>query len=205
MTHHMTTPPIYQQIPSADNSALVDYCWDKINNTKFPDGYIDAYFFKILSLNLQEIFPLSPILTKIHEIVPIKGMGIIRLRPDFYYEWHTDWDRGCGINMLLQGDDCACSFLIKPDIPVKPGNDSRLNKVTGDPRDYADVGDNAEQSELFKLDYILNELYGFNTQIQHCVMNWSGTRFMFSLEFHETMSHLPYRGLIKRLKKAKLL
>ena len=185
MTHHMTIPPLYQQIPSADNSALVDYCWDKINNTKFPEEYITAHFFKILSLNPQEIFPLSPILTKIHEIAPIKGMGIVRLWPNFYYDWHTDYDRGCGINLLLQGDDCACSFLTKVE--------------------NSEANDNAEQHEIFKLDYILNEFYGFNTQINHCVMNWTGTRFMFTLEFHETLQALPYRGLIKRLKKAELL
>lgn len=97
------------------------------------------------------------------------------MTPNQYYQLHKDTDRGVSINMLLEQEDALCAFA--------------------DP----------EKKETVKLDYELNKLYLFNTQVPHTVLNFTGDRYLFTTRFSDPIELLPYRHLQKQLKKVQLL
>lgn len=135
------------------------------------------YFgFQAISLAMDHVFSLCPTLETIHNtIAKIKGIGVTKMLSGDYYKLHKDTKRGVGINMLLQHGNSFCAYV-----------DTQENKT-------------------LLLDYQLNTMYLFNTQVLHTVFDFEEDRYMFTVEFEDTRQLLPYRGFIKRLKKAQKL
>jgi len=62
-----------------------------------------------------------------------------------------------------------------------------------------------QENKTLLLDYQLNTMYLFNTQVLHAVFNFEEDRYMFTVEFEDTRQLLPYRALVKRLSKESIL
>lgn len=136
----------------------------EVNNTKFK--YSDYYGFSVSELPLDLILQES-VLQNINKIHKIKSGGIIKLYPNRCYKWHTDSVRGVCVNMLLHHEE---SFVLFG------------NNVSED------------QFDITRLDYNLGNFYLFNNQCMHTVINFTGTRYMFTLEFEEDKNSLTYEN-----------
>ena len=132
--------------------------------------------FVYMNLDMDHVFSLCPILETIHNtIAKIKGVGISKMLSDDHYKLHKDIQRGVGINMLCQSQKSFSAFV------------------------------DSQDKQTVLMDYYPNKLHIFKTQIPHTVFNFLGERIMFAVGFEELKSFLPYRGFIKRLKKAQKL
>jgi len=130
--------------------------------------YSDYYGFSVYELPLELILQES-VLQDINTKHKIKSGGVIKLQPNRCYKWHQDAVRGVCVNMLLQHQDSFVLF----------GNS---------------VSDSEDQFDIARLDYNIGELYLFNNQCMHTVINFSNTRYMFTLEFEEDKSSLTYKN-----------
>lgn len=120
-----------------------------------------------LSLIPPAVLLENPILEKINEKFIIEGAGFIKMDPGECYKWHVDYSRGVAINLLLNpGIKSLCLF-----------EGQRIND---------------ERFKYIKLDYQPHQFYLFNTQINHSVITFDETRFMFTLQFQKTKEELSY-------------
>lgn len=61
--------------------------------------WVDYYGFKTLPLK-KEQFLCDPLLKQVHDLHAFNA-GVLRLSPNYVYDWHVDTNRGATINMLL--------------------------------------------------------------------------------------------------------
>ena len=100
--------------------------------------------------------------------------GILKYDPYTCYDWHTDTNRGVGINMLLTPNTRSfCAFKFDVDQIVSP---------------------------IQELKYKPNTYYLFNTQVPHTVYNFEATRYLFSIEFAKNKDELSFGNLVKDIK-----
>ncbi len=103
-------------------------------------------------------------LKEIHNIQPIKALGLLKVPSNSFYNWHVDDFRRSCINMLVsERHDSHCLF--------------------------SETKDNYYR-EIIELKYEPETYYLFNNQKQHCVMNLGKNRYLFSLYFEEEI-HYP--------------
>lgn len=84
--------------------------------------------------------------------------GILKMDPNTCYNWHVDTDRKVGVNMLVSHQESQCLFL---------------------------DGDSGVVVKTKELEYKPDTYYVFNTQVPHMVINTTGSRYLFSLQFVE--------------------
>lgn len=96
--------------------------------------------------------------------------GILKLNPHEVYDWHVDAKRGVTVNMLLDGFDSQCLFK-----------------------------DTAVCKEIL-MPYKQGTYFLFDTQKYHKVCNGNSTRYLFSVEFNETLHTLTYDKLYDELR-----
>jgi len=100
--------------------------------------------------------------------------GILKYDPYTCYDWHTDTNRGVGINMLLTSfDRSVCAFA-----PNKEGVVFEIEELKYKPATY----------------------YIFNTQVPHTVYNFETTRYLMSVEFAKDKSELSFDDLLKDIR-----
>lgn len=101
----------------------------------------------------------DPTLKLIHDFHPFKA-GVCMMEGFQVYNWHTDDDRKCSINMLLGHAGSMCLFK-----------------------------NNLEATEVVEsatmLEYQIGNYYLFNTQIPHMIYNDAGYRYLFTIEFED--------------------
>lgn len=96
--------------------------------------------------------------------------GVLRLPPNTCYNWHVDTDRGVSINMLLEDDgQSRCLFL---------------------------DGKGGTSFNFVELKYEPDTYYALNTKIPHTVLNFSTTRYLFSVEFLGASRGLSFLELL---------
>lgn len=61
--------------------------------------WVDYYGFKTLPLK-KEQFLCDPLLKQVHDLHAFNA-GVLKLPPNYVYDWHVDENRGVTINMLL--------------------------------------------------------------------------------------------------------
>jgi len=83
-------------------------------------------------------------------------IGVLKMPPNTCYKWHTDTDRPVGINLLLTDNGSRCLFADSTEPVAFP---------------------------FVELAYQPNKYYVFNTQVPHTVLNFSGVRYLLSVEF----------------------
>ena len=114
----------------------------------------------------------EPLFFKINQKFKILRGGVLRLEKNKIYNWHKDEKRGLAINMLLSGRGCHTIF----------GEESEKFRI---------------QYDILELKYQPKKFYLFNTQIEHCVINFNEQeRYLFSLEFEQEMHNLSYETLL---------
>ena len=135
--------------------------------------YINLEGFSWTHMIPLELILEEPILKVVHATHKIAGGGIFRIAPNRSYKWHQDIVRGIAINMLLEHEESFVLF----------GND---------------VSDFEDQFEIVRLESKIGELYLFNTQCMHSVINFSGYRYLFTLNFEEDKSTLRYENFFRK-------
>lgn len=61
--------------------------------------WVDYYGFKTLPLKKEQVL-CDPVLKQIHDMHTFTA-AVLRLSPNYVYDWHVDTNRGATINMLL--------------------------------------------------------------------------------------------------------
>lgn len=140
--------------PIKTNTAITQEIKNLINLA--PDtAWIPYYNFSALSIPNSVLYQ-DPLFQKLAEKHDFQA-GVLRLPPSTCYNWHVDTDRGVSINMLLEDDgQSRCLFL---------------------------DGKAGVSFKFIELKYQPNTYYAFNTKIPHTVLNFSTTRYLFSVEF----------------------
>lgn len=118
----------------------------------------------------------EPALAQVHELHPIKQLGLLRVAPYSFYDWHVDVYRQSCINMLINLDHHSHTL-------------------------FGYQGDD-HNKDVIELRYQPRTFYLFNNQIEHCVANLDGPRYMFSLYFE---TETPFEFIKQDLKDAKLI
>lgn len=133
------------------------------------DPWLSSFGFRMLPLDLGKVFELCPTLARINEVFKMSSCNVLKMNERDYYSLHTDDERGCGINMLIQDYDSACVFV------------------------------DENEKKLLKLEYAPNTLYLFNTQIPHQISNYSGLRLLLSIAFVDNKDRLSYTDVLEKL------
>ena len=107
-------------------------------------------------------------LAKIHETFEIEAAGFIKMDPFQCYKWHLDYSRGLAINLHMNPLEELSLCLFET---------NELNK---------------ERIGYLPLHYQPNTFYLFNTQINHSIITFKRTRYLFTLQFKKPKEDLSY-------------
>ena len=157
---------MYYSSISIKSNKLFDYLTDLPYDTY---NWTEHFGFEAVQLTLEWLED-EYALKAIHNIHPIKQMGVLRVPPFFCYDWHVDDYRQSCINMLISYGHISHCFFGKRLGPTGIG----INELKYKPYTY----------------YLLN-----NQEI-HSVINFDKPRYMFSLYFEE---ELEYKKLKQKL------
>ena len=138
---------------------------------KHEDRWTDHFGFKAVELDRDVLLEEEPLLALVNFYNPIARMGILRVKPHNFYDWHVDEHRLSCINLLLSTEHHSHTlFGIQYD---------HLNR------------------EILELKYEPKRYYLFNNQVQHCVCNLDEDRYLFSIYFQEEMRFKDVRKLFE--------
>lgn len=99
----------------------------------------------------------------------------VRFNPMSLYDWHTDIQRQCGINFLIQPVSNALTLFR-----------------------YAELSNHTLMYHLDQLQYVPRMPVLFNTTVEHCVINLSNeTRYILSVTFKRTITIYHVREFLK--------
>lgn len=115
-----------------------------------------------------EILNQDPVIKQIMDNTPCNMGGMVfHMNPWTCYEWHRDGKRGCAINMLLKGH----------------GHTYFGDKI------------NKYLHQIDELVYEPNQMYLFNTTVEHTIINKSEERWMLSIGFNKSEESIDYHEL----------
>jgi len=99
----------------------------------------------------------------------------VRFNTMSLYDWHTDIQRQCGINFLIQPVSDALTLFR-----------------------YAELSDHTLMYHLEKLEYVARMPVLFNPTVEHCVINLSNKpRYLLSVSFPRTITFYHVREFLK--------
>jgi hypothetical protein len=133
---------------------LLDFALDK--ETDYSRGSVSQGF--LVAKVPDYIILKDQFLSDLIRIKISNNARIFKMLPYTCYNWHTDTNRGCAINMILSGFDSHCYF-------GKYQSSSLL--------------------EYRELVYKPNVYYLFNTEQLHTVINGSQDRYILSIGYHK--------------------
>jgi hypothetical protein len=157
---------MYYSSISIKSNKLFDYLTDLPYDTY---NWTEHFGFDSVQLGLEWLED-EYALKAIHNIHPIKQMGVLKIPPFVNYNWHVDEFRQSCINMLISYDHISYCLFGK-----------ELN-------DYV--------TAITELKYKPYTYYLLNNQQLHTVINFDKPRYMFSLYFEE---ELEYKKLKQKL------
>jgi hypothetical protein len=112
------------------------------------------------AIELPDTFiEIEPALKETNKKHKIQRLGLLRIPENTMYDWHVDQYRLSCINMLIN-------------------TDHHSHTLFGAQKDYIN-------KKIIELKYEPNTFYLFNNQMEHCVINLDGPRYLFSLYFEE--------------------
>ena len=115
----------------------------------------------------------EPALFQVNAVQPIKRLGLLRVMPFSFYDWHVDQHRLCCINMLVNTNHHSHTL-------------------------FAEQLDD-HNKDVCELRYVPCTYYLFNNQVTHAVYNADGPRYMFSLYFEEETDYAQVKENLKDL------
>jgi len=131
------------------------------------------FWFKKLGSELMlvsdELWSKEPLLQIISKRFPIEVCALSKMNPNTIYDWHTDAERGVGINLKLSIE-------------------SRSSTLFGQTIDDWNIG-------FTELDYQPQNFYLFNTSINHSVINFDKDRYLFTVQFSQTDKLVTYNEI----------
>jgi len=144
----------------------------------FKDNFENLIWHEHESLWNLALVPLdvllqNPTLAKIHEHYEIEGAGFIKMDPEQCYKWHVDYSRGPAINMHMNPLEELSLCLFETE---------EINK---------------ERIKYLPLNYQPETFYLFNTQINHTIITFTRTRYLFTLQFKKSKEELSYYDVKK--------
>lgn len=157
-------------------------CFYRIEgSTQNIENYFNTFFDRLPWFEHESLWTLSlippflllenPALSQLNEKFEIEGAAFIRMDPGECYKWHLDFSRGVAINLLMNpGIQSLCMFETE-----------EMNK---------------ERIKYLELDYQPHQFYLFNTQVNHSVITFKETRYMFTLQFRQTKEELTYYDVL---------
>ena len=157
-------------------------CFYKLSNdTQNIEEYFNTYLNRLPWVEHESLWNLAlippflllqnPTLAKLNEKFEIEGAGFIKMDPGECYKWHLDFSRGVAVNMVMNPDvRSLCLFETE-----------ELNK---------------ERVKYLELDYQPNTFYLFNTQINHTIITFTETRYLFTLQFRKPKEELSYYDVL---------
>jgi len=120
-----------------------------------------------------DILDQDPFLLWLRSHVPFTG-GMLRMAPWTNYGWHTDYQRGCSLNLLMtEPEDSCCLFRHSPS------------------------GQIHQMLPIVPVAYTQTHYMCLNTQIEHSVFNWHKERFIFTLHFERALAEFTYKDLLR--------
>ena len=114
----------------------------------------------------------EPALKAVHSLHKIRQLGLLKVQAESMYDWHVDGYRQSCLNMLISENHNSFTLF-------------------GRQRNYIN-------KDIVQLQYAPNTYYLFNNQMEHCVINLDGPRYLFSLYFEEEASYLQLRTLMEK-------
>lgn len=158
---------------TCDTTDLMQLCMSYISMANPWDWAIgDFQSGGIGWMDVEQVLKCNQFLSEVNQYMPIKRSGVIRMVPMQYYSLHTDANRGVSVNMLIQNEHSHCMFM-----------DSTPTRT-----------------QMLELEYQIGVLYLFNTQIPHTVLNFSGIRYLFTIEFQEPKHMLSFNRALRYIK-----
>lgn len=130
----------------------------------------EHFGFDAFELSLDPVLQLEPALKAVNDKHKIQRIGILRTHANSMYDWHVDEFRLSCVNLLIS-------------------QKHHSHTLFGMQRNYAN-------KVVTELEYEPNTFYLFNNQIQHCVINLDGPRYLLSLYFEE---EIPFIKLKEKL------
>lgn len=130
-----------------------------------------------LALVPPEVLLQNYTLSALNEKFEIEGAGFIKMNSYECYKWHQDFSRGVAINLLMNPKIYSlCLF------------------------EYQEI--NKERVKYLELTYPDKQFVLFNTQINHTIITFEETRYLFTLQFKKPKEELTYydvRNYLMRL------
>lgn len=128
----------------------------------------NAFLAKPIPMHIYLKDPLLEFLANKHSLL----VGILMMQSYQVYNWHTDGNRRCGINLLLSESPSHCLFT----------------------DDHTVLNSNVKE-----LVYKPQAYYAFNTDIHHMVVNLDKPRYLMSVEIDGGVNTISYKELLKEL------
>jgi hypothetical protein len=148
-------------------STITDSVWSLVHDENEWTEH-NSFLAKQIPQHIYLQDPLLAFLASRHKLL----VGILMMQNYQVYNWHTDGNRRCGINLLLSDSPSHCFFT----------------------DDHTAINSNVE--ELF---YKPSTYYAFNTDINHMVVNLNKTRYLLSVEIDGGANTIIYHDLLKEL------
>ena len=139
----------------------------------FKDNFDNLFWQEHESLWNLALVPLdillqNPTLMLLNQKFEIEGAGFIKMDPFQCYKWHVDYSRGLAINMHINPLEELSLCLFESE------------KI------------NEERIKYLPLNYQPETFYLFNTQVNHSIITFSRTRYLFTLQFKKSKDELTY-------------
>lgn len=153
---------------------MIPYCkveTDKLDlSSATKQAEMEYFGFSIDVLDIEKVLESNPFLKWLYEKHPFRA-GLLNLEPFKTYKWHTDGRRGVSINALIS--DSPSVTLFSENV----------------------FQEDSHQADIQQLDYELNQIYLFNPQVPHTVINFDKPRLLFSCEFFLNKDELSFDQL----------
>jgi hypothetical protein len=162
----------------------INECYQKLGKSEVVQPYFDRQ--DLTKINIikyhgfvahplsPEVYLKEPLLKKINDVFPIVIAGYLRMDPYMNYRWHKDTNRKVGINLLLTPN---------------------VHSYTLFGRQLPNWTD--EQYKFIRLKYEPSEFYLFNTTVEHTVINFDETRWLFSVEFESDITYEDINEILR--------
>lgn len=120
-----------------------------------------------LALVPHDVLMQNQALASLNEKFEIEGAGFIKMDSYECYKWHLDYSRGVAVNLLMNPKIYSlCLF------------------------EYQEI--NKERVKYLELSYPDNQFVLFNTQINHTIITFHETRYLFTVQFKKPKEELSY-------------
>ena len=172
----MNPDDCYSQLFSHANE-IVSFLRCLSTSTKLP--WEEHFGFQAIPID-SEWIKKEHMLSQVNEVQPIKQLGLLKIPPKSFYNWHVDDYRQSCINLLISENFGRQSITV-----------------------FGKEKNGYYHDNIIELKYMPSTYYLFNNQVKHSVLNLDDKdRYLLSLYFEE---ELPYEVVRDKMERSELL